>query len=450
MSFRNEKNVRVKQAAKEEAVIIISNWKKARKRMQIYRFCLKTALIISVVALLSYGYYRMDNSVPSVIRVRAGQESLNLGIPARATVMRASEQGQSNIPEGAVTIDLSAPLLLQTGEASTSYRMEVKLFGILPFKEVGIQVIEDEQLIPVGAPIGIYMETDGVLVVGTGNFRGSDGKTECPAKNVLKSGDYIHAVNGEPIADKNAFIQAIEGCGGNAVSLLVERGEKRVNLTVTPKQNEAGSYKIGAWVRDSAQGVGTMTFIDGSGNFGALGHGINDVDTNTLMNLEEGTLYRTEIIAIKRGENGNPGEMTGMITYSDDRILGEITCNSTQGIFGHCNERAMGLIKEKPLPIGLKQEIRKGPAQILCTIGEEPAYFDVEITDIHLDHDNVNRGIELTVTDPELLDLTGGIVQGMSGAPIIQDGKFIGAVTHVLIQDSRRGYGIFIENMLEQ
>jgi stage IV sporulation protein B len=167
------------------------------------------------------------------------------------------------------------------------------------------------------------------------------------------------------------------------------------------------------------------------------------------MDMYDGTLYRTEILSIQKGKAGNPGEMTGMIVYSDDNILGDIDYNGVEGIFGSCNDKAMQMAVEDPLPIGFKQEIKKGAAQILCTVDGEPKYYDVKITDIHLDHDNVNRGIELTVTDPELLEITGGIVQGMSGAPIIQDGKFIGAVTHVLVNDSTKGYGIFIENMLE-
>ena len=192
-----------------------------------------------------------------------------------------------------------------------------------------------------------------------------------------------------------------------------------------------------------------MTYIDSQGNFGALGHGINDIDTSTLMHMEDGTLYSTSIVDIRKGTDGNPGEMTGMIVYSDENILGNITSNSSRGIFGVCNSQALALGTREALPIGLKQEIVKGPAQILCTVENEAKYYDVEITAVHLDHDNVNRGIELTVTDPELLSLTGGIVQGMSGSPIVQNGKIIGAVTHVLVQDSTKGYGIFIETMLE-
>ena len=440
---------RVKKQAGNEMVVLLHDWKRKVRRYRIYRYCLCAALAVSCLALLGFGYYYMDSSIPSVIHVKAGQEqSFHLGVPARAELMSVSEQGESNIPEGAVTLDLNKPVTMKTG-GPTEYEMQVKLFGFLPFKQVGIQVIEDKELIPVGVPIGIYVKTDGILVVGSGEFEGNDGAKYSPCKYILKSGDYIQKVNGVPVSEKDDFIKRIEKSNGEEVILTVDREGHTVNLKVQPVKNQSGDYKIGAWVRDNAQGVGTMTYIDAQGNFGALGHGINDVDTSTLMDMDDGTLYRTEIVSIRKGTKGNPGEMTGMIVYSDDRILGDITANSKRGIFGKCNEKALALTENKPLPIGLKQEIRKGCAQILCTVDGEANYYDVEITEIHLDHDNVNRGIELKVTDEKLLALTGGIVQGMSGAPIIQNGKFIGAVTHVLVQDSTRGYGIFIENMLE-
>lgn len=371
------------------------------------------------------------------------------GYSRKGEILSVSEQGTSNIPQGAVTLDLSQPVTMKTG-MTDSLEMQVKLFGILPFKQVGIRVIEDQQLIPVGVPIGIYVKTEGVMVIGTGEFRSVNGEKVAPAEHILKSGDYVVKLNGTEVADKDDLITRIENGNGEAAILTIRRGEEYFDVKIDPVQDQTKKYKIGVWVRDNAQGVGTMTYIDSQGNFGALGHGINDVDTSNLMEMNDGTLYQTEIISIQKGTAGHPGEMTGMIVYSDDRILGDITGNSVRGIFGKCNDKALALGTEEAMPIGLKQEIRKGPAQILCTVDGTTKYYDIEITDIHLDHDNVNRGIELKVTDSDLIALTGGIVQGMSGAPIIQNGKFVGAVTHVLVQDSTRGYGIFIENMLEQ
>lgn len=440
---------KVKRQAEEEAVVILQHWRQKVRRLRLYRACLCAVLILACLGLMGYSYYLVDSSIPSVIHVRAeSEESLELRIPARGEIVNVSRQGNSNIPNGAMTIDLSRPLTLKTGNTD-DLQMQVKLFGILPFKQVGIRVIEDRELIPVGVPIGIYVKTEGVLVVGTGEFASQGAGKVSPAKNILKSGDYVIKLNGTEVTGKDDLIMRIENCGGEEQLLTIRRDAETYDVKIKPEKDRTGKYKIGVWVRDNAQGVGTMTYIDDNGNFGALGHGINDVDTSTLMEMNDGTLYQTEIISIRKGAAGQPGEMTGMIVYSDDRILGDITSNSTRGIFGKCNQKALALGTEDALPIGLKQEIEKGPAQILCTVDGTTRYYDIEITELHLDHDNVNRGIELRVTDPELLSVTGGIVQGMSGAPIIQKEKFVGAVTHVLVQDSTRGYGIFIENMLE-
>lgn len=429
-------------------VVLLEGWRRRRRRRRIYRYSLCGVLVCASLVLGSIGYYDLYNQIPSVLRIKADvEQTIDLGVPLIGEMVAVSGQEESNIPAGSVSIDLSREVTMKMS-SDQSYQMNVKIFGILPFKQVGIQVIDEQELTPVGVPIGIYVKADGLLVVGVGDFQGMDGISYCPAKYVLKSGDYILQLDGEPVSDKDDFVSRIEDCRGREVTLQIKRGEEIMEVKAQPVQNTEGKYKLGIWIRDNAQGVGTMTYIDADGNFGALGHGINDVDTSTLMNLDDGTLYQTEIIAIKKGRDGEPGEMTGMIVYSPDRILGDIYYNGSEGIFGCCNDKALALATEDALPIGLKQDIEKGSAQILCSVDGIPKYYDVEITGIHLDHDNVNRGIELEVTDPELLALTGGIIQGMSGAPIIQNGHLIGAVTHVLVQDASKGYGIFIENML--
>lgn len=447
--FNRQEGERIKEQAGEDMVILLKNWKKRKKRLKIYKVSLCVALMASCAFLTGTVYYSIDSSIPSVLNVRADRvESINLGVPARAEIVSVSEQGISNIPEGAVDIDLSKPITMRASQEG-SYQMQVKLFGFLPIKQVGIRVIQDQELIPVGVPVGIYVKTDGVLVVGTGQFQGQDGVSYSPSKYILKSGDYIRQINGVVVTEKDDFIRRVEDSGGSRICLVLERDGEEMEVEIDPVRDMSGAYKIGAWVRDNAQGVGTMTYIDADGNFGALGHGITDIDTSTLMHMEDGTLYQTDIVEVKKGMAGDPGEMTGMIVYSPERVLGDITDNSVRGIFGVCNRKALEMGTREALPIGLKQEIQEGPAQILCTVDSSTRFYDVEITAVHLDHDNVNRGIELKVTDPQLLELTGGIVQGMSGSPIIQNGKFIGAVTHVLVQDSAKGYGIFIENMLE-
>ena len=192
-----------------------------------------------------------------------------------------------------------------------------------------------------------------------------------------------------------------------------------------------------------------MTYIDKDNHFGALGHGINDMDTGELLKLGNGLLYQTEIVSIHKGTKGTPGELTGVIEYQPDKVTGVITSNTKEGIYGMTNDLYYPQFEDIAIPVGLKQDVALGPAQILCNVDGKNKLYDIELTKLLSGDENVNRQISITVTDPELLELTGGIVQGMSGAPIIQNGKLIGAVTHVLVQDSTKGYGIFIEDMLE-
>lgn len=453
MKIRDKDNKNINdellQSAGNDIVIILEQWRRRKKRLRIYRYSLCVALLCFSVLLGGAMYYSLYNQIPSILRVKAGENQiLNYQLPLVGEVVEASESGVSNIPKDAIKIDLSREVTLNT-DKSNKYLMNVKLFGFIPFKQVSIQVISDRELIPVGEPIGLYVKTDGLLVIGVGEFRGMDGLTYSPAKYILRSGDYIKEINGKPISDKEKFMDIIKKCDGQNITLKIERNDQEMEVCIHPVKNEDKEYKLGIWIRDNAQGIGTMTYIDADGRFGALGHGVSDVDTSTLMNLEDGTLYQTEIVSIQKGINGDPGELTGRIIYDESKILGDIDYNGQEGIFGQCNEEAEIMMDQDPIPIGLKQEIKIGEAQILCSVSGKSEYYGIQITAIHLDNDNINKGIELRVTDSRLLDITGGIVQGMSGSPIIQDGKIIGAVTHVLVNDPTRGYGIFIENMLE-
>lgn len=423
------------------------------EKIRKYRKLLYGLLAASCLALTFVQYSTYYGKVPDTIKIKAGrQEEFDFKLPASAALYKdavtASGQPPSNIPSDSIYLELDKPLTFY-GDTEQSYHMEIKLFGIVPMKTVKLQVIQEQKLIPAGIPIGIYVKTQGVLVIGTGSFTGEDGVLYEPAKHILKSGDYIKSVNGQSISSKKEFTQAVQNSGSNEVVLGVIRGNENIALKLFPQKSMTDDYKLGIWIRDSAQGIGTMTFIKQNGHFGALGHGINDVDTSTLMNLEGGRLYRTSIVGIRKGQNGTPGELTGSIDYADNNIIGLITENTEKGIFGECsNELLGGISQEAALPIGLKQEVHTGAAQILCDIEGIPTWYDIEILELNENSDNINRGIVLRITDPDLLALTGGIVQGMSGSPIVQEGKIIGAVTHVLVQDSTKGYGIFIENML--
>ena len=429
-----------------------------QSRWRAYRKGLRMALLISCMTFVGLGILSVYERIPRSIKLRVGEEQvLQMGLPVEGEIRKitgeeeavaAGGQNPSNIPADSIHIDLSSTVTMRA-DALNNYRMDLKLFGIIPFKQVDIEVIRDKLVTPAGVPVGIYLETDGILVVGVGDFISLGGREVSPARYLLQSGDYILSVDGNAVEDKAGFTRLIEASGGAPVVLGIRRDGEEFEVEVQPVLNQSGSYKIGIWVRDNAQGVGTLTFVDSEGNFGALGHGINDVDTSIVMEVKGGTLYGTDIIAIKKGKKGEPGEMTGMIEYTDSNILGEIYDNTTQGVFGVCNEELASQITGEAIPIGLKQEVEIGPAQILCAVDGEPRYYDIEIKECNLDHGNVNKGIVLQVTDPELIALTGGIIQGMSGAPIVQNGKLVGAVTHVLVNDSTSGYGIFIEEMLE-
>lgn len=387
-------------------------------------------------------YLSLWHRMPDTIRLRAGErEKVDFSLPASGVLHAAGEE--------VIPVSLSHPLVFYAKETN-QYEMDVKLFGVLPLKNVSVEVIEDRTVTPAGFPIGIYVKTQGVLVIDTGEFTGYDGIRYAPADTRLCSGDYIMAINGQEVTGKKMFMSTLQQVGADDITLKIKRNGEVFDVKVTPMEDQAGTYKIGIWIRDNAQGVGTLTYIDNSsGSFGALGHGINDTDTSTLMSLEHGTLYHADIIGIKRGTSGTPGEMTGLINYADDNIVGSILKNDDRGIFGICTDALSREASYGAVHIGLRQEVTKGPAKILCSIdGKDAQLYDVEITDIVYDKSHVNREIVLKITDKELIAETGGIIQGMSGAPILQNDKLIGAVTHVFVQDATKGYGIFIEEML--
>lgn len=440
-----------------------------RQQKKAYRGFLYMLLIAATVALITIVYFDYWDKIPSTIKIRAGvEQELDFKVPVSGEIYRIkeetaqvsaisdteigvkTEQVAESISDSvrSIHVNFTHTVKVRANEIDT-YQMNLKLFGVLPYKSVDIEVIQDKMLIPSGIPIGIYVKTNGVLVVGIGEFENDEGKKVSPAKYALQKGDYILKADGEEIENKKQLVRMIEECEEESMVLTIKRNGEVTDVMVKPECNQNEERKLGIWIRDNAQGIGTMTYEDVDHSFGALGHGINDVDTSTLMNLDEGTLYKTEIVGITRGTNGSPGELTGYIEYDSDNIIGEITENTTEGIFGVCDTQLENAVSHEPIPIALKQEIVLGPAQIICSVTGEPDFYDVEIVEVNLERDNINRGIVIRVVDEKLLTLTGGIIQGMSGSPIIQNGKLAGAVTHVLVQDSTKGYGIFIEEMLD-
>ena len=301
-----------------------------------------------------------------------------------------------------------------------------------------------------GMPVGIYMETDGVMVLGTEKLEGIDGKTHEPAADLVRPGDYITAVNHQEIQGKGELLDAVEGLDQDKAVLTLRRDGETLDIRLDPVECEPDEYKLGIWVRDNVQGLGTVTFIDDENRFGALGHGIHDTNTSVLLSVSDGAVYRTAIQNIIKGQSGSPGSMEGVIVYSSRNILGTVNKNTEAGIYGTIDRPEELLGDLIHIETAGKEEIETGPATIRCFIDNELREYEIQVTDIDTSEKEVNKGLVIKVTDDELLEKTGGIIQGMSGSPIIQNGKLIGAVTHVFVQDSTMGYGIFIENMLKE
>ncbi len=300
-------------------------------------------------------------------------------------------------------------------------------------------------LIPVGHTVGIKLFSDGLLVVNLSESTDGAGNV-CPARSCgIKTGDLLLEMNHEDLKSTEQLQAALQKNGERPVSLTVKRGTKTLSLTTTPVSGSDGVYRLGAWVRDSMAGIGTMTYYDPqTGTFGALGHGITDVDTAQLMPVSSGSLMPSEVVDVKRGGGGVPGELTGK--FETDASLGTLTCNSSHGVFGRLTDTS--LITGEPLPVARRDEVRCGKATILCNVsGDEVEEFSIKITKIMGNHEG-GRDMLIRVTDGRLLSKTGGIVQGMSGSPILQNGKLVGAVTHVLVSDAGKGYAILMENML--
>ena len=329
-----------------------------------------------------------------------------------------------------------------------SYLLPCRILGFIPFKEIKITPAESTSVYVSGSTVGIYMETKGVLIIDTGEIISREGTSLEPAKNIVKPGDYIVAFNQQSIKNKQELLKDLSFLDGEPVTLDVIRDGKQIPLSLTPVKDAAGAYKLGIWVRDNTQGIGTLTYVDGNGNYGALGHGISDVDTGELLHINKGALYQAEILGIQKGETGSPGELSGLIRYEPGRIIGNIEKNSKNGIYGNLSAGIKNADLKK-LPVAYKQELEIGPASILCCVDGQAKEYRAEITRIDMNHEDTNKSFVIHVTDERLLELTCGIVQGMSGSPVIQNGKVIGAVTHVFVQDATSGYGIFIENMLE-
>lgn len=409
------------------------------------------SLIAGFCWVLFFSYYAIEDSIPDKIWMEKGkEENFDFHVPITGEMEQEGLEVFGNqsptVDKEKIKLDLNDSFSLKSEEQG-KYSISCRLFGLIHVKEVSVEVVDEEQVAPCGVPVGIYVKTDGILIIGTGTVTGSDGMSYEPAENLVKSGDYVKTINEQIIESKEDLIEKINQCQGEPVVLGISRDGEYIRLKLQPVKTAEDEYKLGIWVRDDLAGVGTLTFYDEQGAYGALGHPVSDIDTGTKVSMADGTLYEAEIAGITKGEKGNPGEISGVITYLDQYRLGTVAENTNVGIYGKLEKVPEEVEDAVYYPIGLKQDIEEGEAYIISMVSGERKEYSINITG--MDYNSENKGILFQVTDPELIELTGGIVQGMSGSPIIQNGKVIGAVTHVFVQDASKGYGIFIENMLQ-
>lgn len=309
---------------------------------------------------------------------------------------------------------------------------------------------KDIEVYPGGISIGVKINNKGALVVGYSDISTYDGLSESPGKIAgIELGDIIEEVNGENIETCSDLISKVKSCRNDELTVKILRGNSEITKKV-PLIKEDDEYKIGLWVRDSTAGIGTLTFYDkDSKTFGALGHPITDGDTNVSFNIKSGTLLRSSILSIKKGERGNPGEIKGLF-INENESIGTIEKNTSSGIYGDGLTELINPNFNKAMTVAYRDEIKEGHAQIITTVEDDGAKaYDIEILKLLPQDEPGSKSMIIKIVDPVLLEKTGGIVQGMSGSPIIQNGKIIGAVTHVLINKPDVGYGIYIEWMLQ-
>ena len=398
-----------------------------QEKQKKYRKFLWYALVGTLLSLFILIYGTMKDHIPDEIFVYADEET----------------DWETFFQEPLISYD-------ETVEVSQngSYQIRCKWLGVLPLKTIKVHTVEKQEVLVSGSPVGIYMETKGVLVIDSGEIMDREGIRRTPAEHIIQSGDYICEIDGKVLTGKRQLMQLVRENQGEPMELQVIRHQETIKLEMTPVETEDGSYKLGIWVRDNIQGIGTLTYVEPNGTFGALGHGISDADTGERLEISDGDLYRADILSIRKGTAGTPGELRGVINYREENRIGTICGNSQYGIRGQM-EPGKYTESMKKIPTGLKQEIQTGKAEIRCDIGDGIREYQCEILEIDSNARDTNKCFVLRITDDDLLSRTGGIVQGMSGSPVLQNGKLIGAITHVFVNDPTKGYGIFIENMME-
>ncbi|MGN0298838.1 MAG: SpoIVB peptidase [Lachnospiraceae bacterium] len=417
-----------------------------------YKQFLFILLASGVISLFGYSIYYIQYCIPNTLNLRIGEiNQVNLHMPVTTNISCMGEDvcwSQDGL-ENEVDVGPNEAFFLQSDEMGET-SIELRLFGGIRYKTIDLHFQDDSYVIPSGLPCGIYLQTDGIFVLSIQELTDINGTVASPCQGILQPEDYILKVNDMEVETKEELIEYIQQSGRNPIQLHIRRGNQELDVSVTPMEVKADKYQIGVWVKDDLQGIGTITYVKADGSFGALGHGISESDTKSMIAIKQGALFESKIKCILKGSEGKPGSFSGIICYGSNYYMGSVQSNESCGIFGTLERLDDYYAAIEPVKIGYRQEVKTGKASILCTIeNNQPEEFDIEILEVYTGEKENHKNLVIQVTDERLLDLTGGIVQGMSGSPIIQDGKLVGAVTHVLVNDPTRGYGIFIENMLD-
>ena len=407
--------------------------------------CLRKSAGVVAAFLLAMSWFspmqETLRTLPDTLTLTQGQVStLRLGgltLSGEALTVTAA-QDETLASVGAVDVSV---------QASGTTDMLLSLFGI-PLKRVEVRISPEKRLIPGGMALGVAMRTAGVLIVGVSEA--AEGVS--PARDAgLQAGDVIRSIDGTEITTAEALTELLNKSGGKQVMIAYQRGGEERTALLTPYRSENGAVRLGAWVRDSTAGVGTLSFYDpDTGKYAALGHAITDGDTGSVLSVSEGQVLRANIVAVQKGASGAPGELKGSF-LREGEVLGDIRRNSILGIYGALDEAAVNPLYPDGLPIGLRSGVHTGKATILSSVdGAGVQEYAVEITRVNQQSVPAPKSMVIRVTDERLLEKTGGIVQGMSGSPIIQDGRIIGAVTHVFVSDPTQGYGLYVDWMLQE
>ncbi len=399
-----------------------------------------------IISLIIYVYVCNITLLPSNIIIFQG-EDVNLRTVAGINIRRAGKVKASSVQ---ASNDISVDNSVES--SAGSYELNLDLFGTIPVKEINVNVIERTKVIPCGDLIGVKMYSKGALVVGFSEIEGADNKIYKPYNNSgIKEGDTIVEINGNSISNTNELVDQVNKANGDCLVVKYKSGEAVKETNITPVKNSMNEYKLGIWVRDAAAGVGTLTFVEPStGNFAALGHGIVDIDTGGIFNISNGELVGSRMISIRKGEKNNPGEIRGIIDSAD--VIGNIRKNTNYGVFGTTYDMSNYINQNnKEYEVALRSEIKEGEAEVICELeNNKKTSYKIKIEKIYTSNNYDNKSMLIKIVDDRLINKTGGIIQGMSGSPIIQNGKFIGAITNVLVNDPTMGYAIFGDLMIKQ